>query len=210
MKTKLPIEEINFKNGEFPLNKKDWDMYDKEERKVLFKKQFTDLIGEEYEILDLEMDKRFTITTRHNHERCNNHIFKLRTIDLFSNEACPICKLITKNFTEAEACDYADIISDKVYIFYDKDENPLYVGKTKNIKRRIYQHKRDKNWFNEVLRIDIAYTFNKTNTDIYEIYYINLLKPKYNIASLYNENVITKLEELNFYVYEYIPTTEAK
>lgn len=68
--------------------------------------------------------------------------------------------------------------SNYVYIFYNNND-VLYVGKTHNLHRRIIQHK-DKWWFAMANRIKYAEFSNKTDMDIYEIYYINKLKPVYN------------------------------
>lgn len=67
------------------------------------------------------------------------------------------------------------------YIYFLLKENtPLYIGKTKNLHRRLLQHSKDKWWFFETDKI-LYYNFNnKTDMDIYEIYYINKYLPIFN------------------------------
>jgi len=67
-----------------------------------------------------------------------------------------------------------------IYVFYDNKDTVLYVGKTFTLKHRFYQHKKTKDWWIEVSKIEYAICEKSFMVDIYEIYYINLLKPKYN------------------------------
>jgi predicted GIY-YIG superfamily endonuclease len=68
-----------------------------------------------------------------------------------------------------------------IYRFYNLDEI-IYVGKTINLKQRFYQHSK-KDWFKEVTNIDIA-EVSKLFVDIYEQYYINYHRTKYNIKDI--------------------------
>lgn len=66
-----------------------------------------------------------------------------------------------------------------IYILL-KEKSPLYVGKTKNLHRRLLQHSKDKWWFFNVDKILYFDFDNKTDMDIYEIYYINKYMPPFN------------------------------
>lgn len=84
-----------------------------------------------------------------------------------------------------------------IYIFFNNKEI-LYIGKTINIYSRFNDHKSSKNWFKQVTHIALANCNTKLDMDIYEIYYINKLKPKYNINSVYNETPTFHIEDLTF------------
>lgn len=89
-----------------------------------------------------------------------------------------------------------------VYKFVDKNEDILYVGKTKNLKTRVQSHIREKNWIEEGCRIYIAEVISQTDMDIYELYYINKLKPIHNVANAYDSEFSIELNELNFKHYQ--------
>ena len=79
--------------------------------------------------------------------------------------------MINNNENQADRC---------IYIFKGNNDVILYVGVSKNFTNRIEQHKKDKEWFNEILTISISDYMNQNMAFIYEIYYISTLKPKYN------------------------------
>lgn len=90
-----------------------------------------------------------------------------------------------------------------VYKFYNKKGELIYVGKTINIDSRIIAHISEENWKKtEIYKIECALTNSKTDMDIYEMYYINLLKPKYNIAMVNDDKPTFYLPELNFAEYD--------
>lgn len=84
-----------------------------------------------------------------------------------------------------------------IYQFYSND-SLLYIGKSKNIFSRFYSHKNSKDWFTNVTHIHIAECKNKTDMDIYELYYINKLSPLYNITSVNKCSPTFKISELKF------------
>jgi len=89
-----------------------------------------------------------------------------------------------------------------VYKWVDSNENILYVGKTIDISNRTTQHIQDKKWIDNDTEIYYAELPNKTDMDIYEIYYINKYNPKYNIRYM-NESIFSlTLPELNFKLYK--------
>lgn len=74
-----------------------------------------------------------------------------------------------------------------VYFLYDSFNNLLYVGKTKSLRTRFHGHFNrtmieKEPWKNEVDTDNIIiYTcLNECDMDIYETYFINKYKPKYN------------------------------
>ncbi|MCC0654820.1 MULTISPECIES: endonuclease [unclassified Clostridioides] len=72
-----------------------------------------------------------------------------------------------------------------VYKYIDPaTEECLYVGKTENICDRHTSHLSNKkeNWCNKNLRLEYMELDNKYTMDFYEIYLINKLEPKFNIA----------------------------
>lgn len=114
-----------------------------------------------------------------------------------------------------------------IYKFIDFKDNIIYVGKTKHLEKRMRQHfslmelpnlksfstiqNRNKNikkftghlpdeCYENVNHIMVAQISGQTDTEIYETYYINKYKPKYNIDKLYLENQESNLpiEEVKF------------
>jgi hypothetical protein len=86
----------------------------------------------------------------------------------------------------------------------NKDNEIIYIGKTINIDQRLRQHMMDKNkkWFKTVYKIYYAECSNKTDMDIYEIYYINKLMPLHNKQLVNNIEFSKILDELNFVEYK--------
>ena len=89
-----------------------------------------------------------------------------------------------------------------IYQFYNKHHECIYVGKTNNPPLRFSQHKRDKDWFNEVEYIKYAECPIEYMIDIYEIYYINKINPKYNKKDIKLIHSYFQYPELNFKLYE--------
>lgn len=84
-----------------------------------------------------------------------------------------------------------------VYRFLDKSGDVIYVGRTENLKNRIKQHFSSSGHLSGECydKVDVIEytTFNtKPEMDIYEIYYINKWKPKYNTMD--KHDVDMKLE----------------
>jgi len=71
-----------------------------------------------------------------------------------------------------------------IYRFFDKDNVCLYVGKTIKLKSRFNQHKQDKDWWQEIVKIEYAEVGRDFMIDLYEIFYINELKGKYNAKDI--------------------------
>ncbi len=95
-----------------------------------------------------------------------------------------------------------------IYKFVDENDNVLYVGKSRNIKSRIQSHIREKQWIKKNCKVFIAETHNHADMDIYELYYINKLNPKYNIANAYNDGFSINLIDLDFKHYKTIKENE--
>ena len=89
-----------------------------------------------------------------------------------------------------------------IYKFYNKNDECLYVGKTNRLSNRFSQHKRDKIWFKEVEYIMTSQCKKEFMIDMYELYYINTLKPKYNRKDINIKHVDFYHEELIFKKYK--------
>jgi len=89
-----------------------------------------------------------------------------------------------------------------IYKFYDKNNTCLYVGKTTHLLPRFRQHKQDKNWWVEVNRIEVAECKMEFMIDLYEIYYINTLKPLYNVKDTKIKFMRCDYPELDFGQYD--------
>jgi hypothetical protein len=89
-----------------------------------------------------------------------------------------------------------------VYKFHNQYNDLLYIGKTNNLTQRIQSHKNNKKWWNEVDKIEYTECKNKTDMDLYEIYYINKLNPRYNISTSNGVSASFILDDLKFIKYE--------
>ena len=70
-----------------------------------------------------------------------------------------------------------------IYFMLGENDQPLYIGKTQSLTRRIQQHKGTKHWFQEVK--NIQYQSVDTGDDYMQAHYferdlINFFRPKYN------------------------------
>jgi predicted GIY-YIG superfamily endonuclease len=90
------------------------------------------------------------------------------------------------------------IMSYYIYLLFNSDNELLYVGKTVHPHGRFTWHKNSQLWSNEVEKIKYAKCLSKTDMNIYETYYINKLKPRYNKALVVGEEPSFTLPELNF------------
>ena len=63
-----------------------------------------------------------------------------------------------------------------VYKFYDDEQNLLYVGISLNVFARLSQHKRDKDWWDEITNIKVQHT--DTREDALDLE-ARLIKQKY-------------------------------
>lgn len=94
-----------------------------------------------------------------------------------------------------------------VYVMYGKNKEVLYVGQTRNMKLRMAQHfgsQREK-WKSEVVKIEYMNCYNEVDMNIYEIYLINKLKPKYNKSFVYDCDTLLHLPyELKVYSFDNI------
>ena len=84
-----------------------------------------------------------------------------------------------------------------IYHIYH-NQSLIYVGKTTDFYIRLKNHKALQPWGNEITHVELAECQNKIDMDLYEKYYINKLRPKYNIAMVYGEFPTFKIEELIF------------
>ena len=87
-----------------------------------------------------------------------------------------------------------------IYLYYC-DNDLLYVGKTINSGQRFKSHKSSSFWFKKATHIHIGKCSTESDMNIYELYYINKLTPKFNIASVTNSKPSFILPELDFKIY---------
>lgn len=104
-----------------------------------------------------------------------------------------------------------------VYFFYDKKGILLYVGKTISISSRMSAHfsktaMKDEFWKKDVDLSNIAIhkCNTKTDLDIYETYFINKLKPLYNVDKVFHSLPTFELPELDSTLYSYNPNPPSK
>jgi excinuclease UvrABC nuclease subunit len=88
-----------------------------------------------------------------------------------------------------------------IYRFFNNKNECLYVGKTIRLKSRFNQHKKDKEWWNEVHFIDYAECEKEFMIDLYEIFYINKMKTKYNAKDIKIKYMKFEYPELEFKPY---------
>lgn len=71
-----------------------------------------------------------------------------------------------------------------VYKFIDKEDNVIYIGKTKNIHNRIKQHKENghlsKECYENIFKIEYTKLTNSHDMNFLEVAMIKDIKPKYN------------------------------
>lgn len=86
-----------------------------------------------------------------------------------------------------------------IYKLFNKQDELLYAGQTENLCQRFSAHFAENNWkTKEIFRIEYAECQKKIDLQIYELYYINILNPKYNKAFAYNQIPSFELKELEF------------
>ena len=72
-----------------------------------------------------------------------------------------------------------------VYRYLNLNGEVIYVGKTDNLKRRFNEHKSE-DMYKECYKVEYIELDNPADIEIYETYYINKYKPKYNSSKVYN------------------------
>ena len=87
-------------------------------------------------------------------------------------------------------------------MIYNKNNTVIYVGRTERLSKRLCDHKLNDFWWNEVDKITVSKLKSKTDMAIYEIYYINKFKPKYNTKDKFDDYCTLKLKELKFEEYK--------
>jgi predicted GIY-YIG superfamily endonuclease len=95
-----------------------------------------------------------------------------------------------------------------IYKFIDEYNKIIYIGKTKNMNKRIYQHfgtngHLPRCCYDKVDAIFYANLQTRVEMDIYESYLIDKYRPQYNSMSIYEEDDISSiaLPELNWNKY---------
>lgn len=88
--------------------------------------------------------------------------------------------------------DFHQIPRDKggIFMFYNKEEELLFVGKARKLRQRIKKHFEDQvspiqHHRKEVYKIEACIVEEPLEREIYETYIINTLQSKYNIDKVY-------------------------
>lgn len=88
--------------------------------------------------------------------------------------------------------DFHQITREKggIFMFYNADNELLFVGKARKIRQRIKKHFEDtvsvmKNHRDEVTKIEIYIVDEAMDREIYETYAVNTLKAKYNVEKVF-------------------------
>lgn len=102
------------------------------------------------------------------------------------------------------------------YRFLDREGNIIYVGYTgQRLDTRIAQHMEkghlSKDCYSEIARIEYIQYKTKADAQIYEVYYINKYKPKYNKLNKQTDIMSLELKEKEWKLYrEYKPVNPPK
>ena len=87
-----------------------------------------------------------------------------------------------------------------IYKHYNKDLEVIYCGKTMRMNDRQREHLKKSIWKDDIYKITFCEVENKTIMDLYEVYLINTLNPKYNTQDKRNDD----LNCINFKDYDFI------
>jgi hypothetical protein len=104
---------------------------------------------------------------------------------------------LNRNFVDIKLTDkFFSLIKQTAYYYLYRlyfNNEIVYIGKTNNLKERLSQHKKDKefNFYD-------YYVGNKSDINLYEIYYIEKLKPIHNKDCKSKSKLNTQLKELEF------------
>lgn len=76
------------------------------------------------------------------------------------------------------------------FLFYNKDNEVLFVGKARKLRQRIKKHFEDnvspiKKHRDEVYKIEVYEVEDPMEREIYETYAINFLRAKYNVEKVF-------------------------
>ncbi|MDQ0191128.1 GIY-YIG nuclease family protein [Alicyclobacillus cycloheptanicus] len=85
-----------------------------------------------------------------------------------------------------------------IYIAFKRLGEPLYVGRTTDLQRRIQQHRSVAPWLHQTNYFYVAECPTEADQVIREIYYINKLRPPYVQKHLYSECPRLKLPPIKF------------
>lgn len=77
-----------------------------------------------------------------------------------------------------------------IFMFYNDDDELLFVGKARKLRQRIKKHFEDsvsvmKNHRDEIASIDVCIVESPMEREIYETFIINELKAKYNVDKVF-------------------------
>lgn len=90
-----------------------------------------------------------------------------------------------------------------LYRFLNDLDEVIYVGKAKDLTARLKSHNHlPTSCYDEISKIEYSELEKESEQVIYEIYYINLLKPRYNVDSKSEDDMTIRLPDLTWHTYE--------
>ena len=93
-----------------------------------------------------------------------------------------------------------------IYKFLNEENEVIYVGKSIDMVKRLGAHfgENKEDWKSEVRAIEIAEVYSIEDMNLFEVYFINKYKPKYNKSIPYiNMSKHSSIEDLSFRLIKY-------
>lgn len=98
-----------------------------------------------------------------------------------------------------------------IYRFLDRNENIIYIGKAKNLEKRLKRHRHlSEECYIECKYVEYTCFENEDEMELAELYYIKKLKPKYNIVGVGTHNIfkISELDNKKFKKFNKTPSSK--
>jgi len=85
-----------------------------------------------------------------------------------------------------------------LYFIYNEKKELIYIGKSGNVGNRIITSVRSENLQGEAYYINVKMLENKSDVNLYELYYISKFKPIYNREGKEEDDTTLELDDLDF------------
>ena len=176
------LHEMKFYNTHLPVSTLTWYAFNEDYSDVKNYMKFASSLINQYRI--------FVRAINNNNVKsdnpCMNLIFRKNTFEISDF----IKQKIEKNVTDGFVRDMESIKNDSgVYFLYDRKMKLIYVGKSIRLGERIVSSigERKAHYY------EYAKTKTKSDTNVYESYYISKLKPKKNVEGKYPDKLTVEL-----------------
>lgn len=93
-----------------------------------------------------------------------------------------------------------------IYIYFDQNQKPLYVGSTIQPLIRFKQHRQSEKWMKNVCSVSVLGPYDSEAALLYEKYIISRMQPKYNINSINFDGIVSHPIEPKHY--KHFPTIQ--